>query len=950
MDNMFENAHNPTTFINNQKKAPNFQTLFESSPGLFLALDNTLCIVAVSDAYLHATKTRREDILDKNIFEVFPDNPDDPANEGVRNLNASLHRVLQTRAPDAMPVQKYDIRKPEEEGGGFETRFWSPLNSPVLNPDGSLAFIIHRVEDIADFVRIRQNDAEQDRLTQEMLARETQMEAEIYSRAREVAEASASLKQANEEITRLYQKTRELDELKTQFFANVSHELRTPLTLILGPIGRLLSLPDLPEHIHHDLGMMQRNARQLYRHVSDLLDVAKVEAGRMDVRYSDVNPAKLASLTASHFESLAQDMGIRFSVRTPPQLTAQLDAEKYQRIIINLLSNAFKFTPQGGEIVLNLTIKADALVLRVEDSGPGVPQGMREAVFERFRQAEGDASRRFGGTGLGLAICKEFAELHKGTITHGASVLGGASFTVSLPLAAPPGAVIHPSTVFLDETLVQQAGHEQTTGPAPAQGFPPAVPSGAGLVLIVEDNADMNAFIRQSLEVRYRTASAFNGRDGLEMALRLKPDLILTDMMMPLMTGDQMVRELRLHRELDDVPVIMLTAKADDDARLSLLREGVQDYITKPFSVQEVLAKADRLLQDHERRAAVLRENQRRFQATFEQAAVGIAHVGLDGRWLRVNSKLCSIVGYSQEEIRGMTFQDITHPDDLDADIALVKQVLSGGIDTYSIEKRYIRKTGEHIWVRLTVSLVRGENREPQYFISMVEDIQARKDSEEAVRRSLAEKETLLKEIHHRVKNNLQIITSLIALQFDDASGPEEAERAGQLSGRIRSMALIHEQLYKSGSLTAINMAPYIANLVDSVTAAFSTRAGMVEAHINVEPVTLGIDSAVPCGLLLNELLTNALKHAFIDGRNGMLGVSLSARDGRAVLVVQDDGPCFPESLDMDESQNLGLQLVKELTRQLKGELRMSCAPGARVELSFPVGNAPEEARLVPDA
>lgn len=950
MDKTFNDEHNPTTTVHIPNNGPDFKTLFESSPGLFLALDNALRIVAVSDAYLHATKTVREGILGKGIFEVFPDNPDDPATEGVRNLNASLHRVLQTRAPDAMPVQKYDIRRPVEEGGGFETRFWSPLNSPVLNPDGSLAYVIHRVEDITDFVRIKQQGVEQSRLTQEMLARETQMEAETFARAREVAEASAKLKQANEQITRLYEKTRELDELKTQFFANVSHELRTPLTLILGPIGRLLSQTDLPEPFRHDLGMMQRNARQLYRHVSDLLDVAKVEAGRMEVRYSDVNAAHLASLTASHFESLAHDMGIRFSVRTPPQLAAQLDAEKYQRILINLLSNAFKFTPKRGEIALNLAIKADSLVLRVEDSGPGVPQGMREAVFERFRQAEGDASRRFGGTGLGLAICKDFAELHKGTITHGASVLGGASFTVSLPLAAPPGAVIHPSTVFLDETLVQQAGHEPASGPAPQQDSGPAVPPDASLVLIVEDNTDMNAFIRQSLEAKYRTASAFNGRDGLEMALRLKPDLILTDMMMPLMTGDQMVRELRQHTELDEIPVIMLTAKADDDARLSLLREGVQDYITKPFSVQEVLAKADRLLQDHERRAAVLRENQRRFQATFEQAAVGIAHVGLDGSWLMVNSKLCSIVGYSQEEIRGMTFQDITHPDDLDADLALVRQVLSGDIDTYSIEKRYIRKSGDHIWVRLTVSLVRGENREPQYFISVVEDIQARKNSEEAVRRTLAEKETLLKEIHHRVKNNLQIITSLITLQFDGTSGHEEAERVSQLSSRIKSMALIHEQLYKSGSLTAIDMAPYIVSLVDSVTAAFSARAGMVEPHINVEQVSLGIDSAVPCGLLLNELVTNALKHAFANGRNGMLGVSLCAKDGRAVLVVQDDGPCFSVDMIMDDSTHLGLQLVKELARQLKGELRMSCSPGARVELSFPIGSASEEARLVPDA
>ncbi|MFP5222810.1 MAG: ATP-binding protein [Acidobacteriota bacterium] len=948
MDKAFGDRCNPTGAVHISNNPPDFKTIFESSPGLFLVLDNQLRIVAVSDAYLNATKTRRAEILGKGIFEVFPDNPDDPATEGVRNLNVSLHRVLQTRAPDAMPVQKYDIRKPENEGGGFETRFWSPLNSPVLNPDGSLAYVIHRVEDITDFVQIKQRGAEQSRLTQEMLARETQMEAEIYSRAREVAEASARLKQANEQITRLYEKTRELDELKTQFFANVSHELRTPLTLILGPLGRLLSEQDLPQDIRRDLGMMQRNARQLYRHVSDLLDVAKLEAGAMEIRYAEVDAAQLAILAASHFESLAHDMSANFTVRTPPELPVQLDGEKYQRILLNLLSNAFKFTPQGGSILLTLAKEGSLAVLRVEDSGPGVPQAMREAVFERFRQAEGSASRRFGGTGLGLAITKEFAELHGGNVSLGTSALGGALFTVSLPLAAPPGTVIQPSADVLDLALAQQAREEQALSVAPPQSGGP--PPDSSLVLIVEDNRDMNAFIRQSLEGRYRTASAFNGREGLEMALGLKPDLIVSDMMMPLVSGDRMVRELRLRPELDEVPVIMLTAKADDASRVSLLKEGVQDYITKPFSVQELLAKVESLLKDRKRHAAVLRENQKRFQATFEQAAVGIAHVGLDGRWLRVNQKLCDITGYPPDTIRQMTFQDITHPDDLDADLALVSRILSGEIDTYSIEKRYVRKTGEHLWVRLTVSLVRGEAGEPQYFISVVEDIQARKDSEEAVRRSLAEKETLLKEIHHRVKNNLQVITSLIALQFDDATDPEESERAGQLAMRIRSMALIHEQLYKSGSLTAIDMAPYIASLVDSITAAFSAEVGMVEAHVNAEPVTLGIDSAVPCGLLLNELVTNALKHAFADGRNGRLGVSLSARDGRAVLVVQDDGPCFPEGLDMDESQDLGLQLVSELTRQLRGELSMSCAPGARVEVSFPLGNTPEEARLVPKA
>jgi len=182
--------------------APDFQPLFESVPGLYLVLAPDFTIVAVSDAYLRGTMTKREDILGRGIFEVFPDNPDDPGATGVRNLRASLERVLRGKVSDAMAVQKYDIRKPESEGGGFEERHWSPVNAPVLGPDNEVAYIIHRVEDVTDFVRLRQQEAEQEKLTEELRTRADQMESEVFQRAREVQEANRRLETVNRELAR----------------------------------------------------------------------------------------------------------------------------------------------------------------------------------------------------------------------------------------------------------------------------------------------------------------------------------------------------------------------------------------------------------------------------------------------------------------------------------------------------------------------------------------------------------------------------------------------------------------------------------------------------------------------------------------------------------------------------------------------------------------------------
>ena len=218
----------------NKGEELNFEAIFESAPDLYLILDPQYHIVAASNAYLEATMVSRKKILGKNVFDVFPDNPEDLTATGVRNLRASLAKVIENKSADAMAVQKYDIRRPLSEGGGFEERYWSPINSPVLTKSGALAYIIHRVEDVTDLIRLKKTGAEQLKLMEDLRTKAGEMQFEIYKRAQEIQEINTKLAQANKNLE-------SLNFIKTQFFANVSHELRTPLMLILGPLEKLLA-------------------------------------------------------------------------------------------------------------------------------------------------------------------------------------------------------------------------------------------------------------------------------------------------------------------------------------------------------------------------------------------------------------------------------------------------------------------------------------------------------------------------------------------------------------------------------------------------------------------------------------------------------------------------------------------------------------------------------------
>jgi PAS domain S-box-containing protein len=312
--------------------------------------------------------------------------------------------------------------------------------------------------------------------------------------------------------------------------------------------------------------------------------------------------------------------------------------------------------------------------------------------------------------------------------------------------------------------------------------------------------------------------------------------------------------------------------------------------------------------------------------------------VAIDGRWLLVNQRLCDILGYTLEELELLTFQDITHPEDLEADLQYVEHILADRIQTYSMEKRYFRKDNSIVWVNVTVSLIRESSTEPKYFIAVIEDISDRKHSQEQIKASLLEKEVLLKEIYHRVKNNLQVISSLLNLQSGYIKNKDDLVIFQQSQQRIASIALIHEKLYQSQDLARINFREYTQDLVVSLLTAYEVNEDAIAVTINIdEDVLLGLDTAIPCSLIIHELVSNSLKYAFPTGRNGSINIELHLiGDNNFLLKVSDDGVGLPSNFDFKKIASLGLQLVDALTYQLAGTIDIKGENGVEWQLKFP--------------
>jgi PAS domain S-box-containing protein len=346
-----------------------------------------------------------------------------------------------------------------------------------------------------------------------------------------------------------------------------------------------------------------------------------------------------------------------------------------------------------------------------------------------------------------------------------------------------------------------------------------------------------------------------------------------------------------------------------------------------------------RVITERKEAEARMRESEERFRGAFENAPIGMALVSLRGRWIRVNHAICEMFGRTEEELLACTFQDITHPEDLEPDLDKVRALVAGEIDHYQIEKRYFHKSGRIVWALLAVTLVRNADDQPVHFISQIEDITARHEAGEQMRRSLEEKEVLLREIHHRVKNNMQVITSLLQLQSSYLRDPEDAAIFKECQARIHAMGLVHDRLYRSGNLATIDFSEHLRELTALLIRGQSTAAAGIRLVAESEPVEVNLDIAIPLGLIVAELITNAYKHAFRDRREGTISVRLFHSDpGKLTLIVEDDGVGMPADFEPEKTRSLGLRLIRALSKQLRAEPAIASSDkGNRVALTFPI-------------
>ncbi|WP_141105970.1 PAS domain S-box protein [Nodularia sp. NIES-3585] len=383
-----------------------------------------------------------------------------------------------------------------------------------------------------------------------------------------------------------------------------------------------------------------------------------------------------------------------------------------------------------------------------------------------------------------------------------------------------------------------------------------------------------------------------------------------------------------------------ITERKQTEEALSNLLEQLEIIVEqRTVELRKINDSLQAEITERQRIEKALRESEQQFRAAFHQAAVGIAHVGTNGQWLLVNQKLCDIVGYTSEELQLLNFQDITHPDDIDTDLNYVNQMLIGEIHNYSLEKRYFCKNGSIVWINITVSLMREPSGEPKYFISVIEDISDRKHSNEQIQASLLEKEVLLKEIYHRVKNNLQVISSLLNLQSAYIKDAEDMAIFQQSQQRIASMALVHEKMYQSPDLAKIRLSEYVQDLVSTLCTSYELNTDLIDIKIQVDDgIFLGLDTAIPCSLIIHELVSNSLKHAFAGDRTGEINIEIQNTSvNKITLIVRDNGIGLPSNFDFKNTASLGWELIDALSSQLSGDITINSDIGVEFQIDFPL-------------
>ena len=488
---------------------------------------------------------------------------------------------------------------------------------------------------------------------------------------------------AFEEETKRARALEEIDRAKTIFFSNISHEFRTPLNLILSPLEELLHQPtgNLSTNEKQTLETTHRNAMRLLRLVNTLLDFSSIESGRQQTHFSRINIAKLTKNLVSYFESLIEKAGLKLIVNAQAiDQPVYVDKQMWEKIVFNLLSNAYKYTLEGS-ITVEIHPEKDQVVFRVKDTGVGIPQDELPKIFERFHRVQNAAGRTYEGTGIGLPLTKELVEMHQGTITAESELGKGSVFTVKIPIGKEHIAVNQINktktgsngsdlTITMDEIdLLQNHSDTLSLEESPKDNDLPTV-------MIVDDSADMRTHLRSLLVKKFNITTAANGKDALKKIKDAAPDIVLTDIMMPVMDGITLLKELKSNKSTSNIPVILLTARAGEESLIVGFETAADDYLVKPFSSKELIARISAQIRTHQLRM----EAQTQLQTIFRQTPVAISILnGMDFKYTMLNTAAQHLINRTEEEVIGKPLKEVFPELEAQGFLKIFRQVLTSG-------------------------------------------------------------------------------------------------------------------------------------------------------------------------------------------------------------------------------------------------------------------------------
>jgi PAS domain S-box-containing protein len=808
---------------------------------------------------------------------------------------------------------------------------------------------------------------------------------------------------AYEEERRRAEALAELDRAKTVFFSNVSHEFRTPLTLMLGPLQDLVETGDVPEEVRDRAVVARRNALRMQKLVNSLLDFSRIEAGRVEARFQPVDLARLTADLASTFRSAVERAGLRLVVDCPPLADqAFVDHDMWEKVVLNLVSNAFKFTLEG-EIRVSLRPREGELVLRVSDTGSGIPDADLPHVFERFRRVQNARARTVEGTGIGLALVAELVKLHGGRVGIESEVNRGTTFEVTIPagrghlpaaqiVAAGAGATAVgagaasfveeaerwlPDSEPADDVITgEHLFGDGTAGASTASG-PRA------RILVADDNADMRDYVHRLLGVRWEVETVGDGRAALERALTDPPGLLLSDVMMPGLDGFGLLQALRTDPRTSQLPIILLSARAGEEARVEGLQAGADDYLVKPFSARELLARvggALELARVRREAAAALLVREQQFESLVDNTPLGVFLVDHEFRIRIVNPAAREVFG-DIPELVGRDFGEVMRvlwPEGYAGElVSRFRHTLETG-EPYRVperaEQRLDRGVTEYYeWQSNRIPLPDGRYGVVCYFRDISAEVLARAAvaaSEDRLRQAAKMEAVgrLAGGLAHDFNNQLHALRGFVSYAARDPGiGPRSRDDLQEVQKAVDRMANLTRQLLAFSRQQVLR--PEVLDLDQSVTENEELLRRLIGSQIELRFAPgpgrkwVRVDRAQLQQVLLN-LCINA-RDAMPEG--GTLDVQTSLVRGGpseaagefARVVVSDTGsgiaaedlprifePFFTTK-EVGQGTGLGLATVHGIVAQSGGHIwaESERGQGTRFTVLLPVSTPPEERR-----